>query len=371
MVTVTVAILIIVLLGLGGALAWILSRQYGDERQSVIHYQQALDTLRQVSDRVDGGGHVRTIGPVRAGVPDAVPDGVPDGASSAPRTPLPEIEPGGEAGGIHAGGEAGGISAAGEIRPGSGPALVFDDAVGGLVEPAETDRSARAAADGRDPFQAPGARRGPGASSGSAGRPGDYDPAHAAARRRRTRIVTAGAAVVLLLLVLLVLSTAGGSPSAHRGKPSLALKRGSSAASLAHGSTRSRHSGTTSTRSKRRGGTVSHSKHSSTSGSSTPSVLTAVSSSAAAGSYQAPSGSYTVVVGASTGDCWVMAREVGTGQVLWTGTLTPGESQKFSASGQVSVDLGAATVSSVTIDGKQVELPSGYQSPFTMTFIPS
>jgi hypothetical protein len=99
-----------------------------------------------------------------------------------------------------------------------------------------------------------------------------------------------------------------------------------------------------------------------------PSVdLAPASPTAYSATYAAPSSSYTVVVGASA-QCWVMATQGAAGKVVWTGTVPAGGSQTLAVSGTLVVELGAPGDASVTLDGKPVQLPTGFRSPFDLTF---
>ncbi len=87
------------------------------------------------------------------------------------------------------------------------------------------------------------------------------------------------------------------------------------------------------------------------------------------GAYPAPPGNYTVTL--SPGEkCWVMAKSLDTGNVLWTGMTYPGQPQSIGASGPISIELGAAFQMVVTIAGKSLSFPANYSSPFTMTLNP-
>jgi hypothetical protein len=95
--------------------------------------------------------------------------------------------------------------------------------------------------------------------------------------------------------------------------------------------------------------------------------LTPTSPTAYSATYAAPASSYTVAIGASA-LCWVMATQAATGKVVWTGTVPAGGSQSMSVSGNLVVELGAPSDASVTMDGRAVQLPTGFRSPFDLTF---
>jgi hypothetical protein len=58
-----------------------------------------------------------------------------------------------------------------------------------------------------------------------------------------------------------------------------------------------------------------------------------------------------------------------TGTTLFSGTLAAGAQHSFSATGPVTLIVGAPTVLRATVDGDAVVLPPGFQTPFTMTFV--
>jgi hypothetical protein len=86
--------------------------------------------------------------------------------------------------------------------------------------------------------------------------------------------------------------------------------------------------------------------------------------------YATPSTQYAVAIHASA-MCWVMATDPASGHVVWTGTIAGGSSQSLSVTGGLAVELGAPSDATVTINGLTVELPTGFRSPFTLTFGPT
>ncbi len=95
-----------------------------------------------------------------------------------------------------------------------------------------------------------------------------------------------------------------------------------------------------------------------------PGTVTANSS-----TYSMSNSSYTVGVSATTGPCWIYLQSSSTTSVLLTLTLSPGEQKSIKVSGTTTLELGAPTVASVNIGGKPAILPTGFQAPFTMTFL--
>lgn len=67
----------------------------------------------------------------------------------------------------------------------------------------------------------------------------------------------------------------------------------------------------------------------------------------------------TIVLTASRGDCWVLARDSSsTGPVLYEGLLQQGSSRRLKAK-RLWLSLGAAANVDLVIDGKPEELPGG------------
>jgi len=350
MVTMAVVLVLLALLVVGGVVAWTVRRGYEDERQSVMHYQHALETLKQVSDRSSRSSSVRLRGPAQSG---EVPSGAraAEGSAHLPRASEAGPEPPGAEASPYAASES---QESREDAPTEvyreGRRLLFDDLGAG---------HAGATRQGTD-LPAGASTRGPRPARRSQGRRAVLGVAAAVV----AVAVVAGAAVALA-------TRGGGRPTrAASVATSTSTKTPRPASSPVPRSSASRTRGTSSVGG--RGGRVAGraGRHGSNAGS-LQAVVTPVSYTSTSATYGAPSGSYTVVVAATTGRCWILARELSTGQVLWTGTLTPGESQQVSASGALEIDVGAATVATITLDGRSVTFPAGYQSPFLVTFEPS
>jgi hypothetical protein len=102
----------------------------------------------------------------------------------------------------------------------------------------------------------------------------------------------------------------------------------------------------------------------------TPTSIAPQATSASDVSYVAPATTYTVSFTAS-GPCWVGVEQSTKGPWLWMETLASGQSQTYSASGDVVVRLGAPRYIKVAIDGITVDLPASNVQPYNLTFAPS
>ncbi len=85
--------------------------------------------------------------------------------------------------------------------------------------------------------------------------------------------------------------------------------------------------------------------------------------------YDVADTTFTVTLTATSGACWVDATSSATGSTLFSGTLAAGVQHSFSATGPVTLIVGAPTVLHATVDGDAVVLPPGFQTPFTMSFV--
>lgn len=95
-----------------------------------------------------------------------------------------------------------------------------------------------------------------------------------------------------------------------------------------------------------------------------------VTATATTATYRPPASSYTLTLVTTTGGCWVTVSTAG-GQAVLTQTIPPGQSRSLSLTGTVTVIIGAPTVLVVNIDHEAVTLPTGFQTPFTMTLAPA
>lgn len=163
------------------------------------------------------------------------------------------------------------------------------------------------------------------------------------ARGSRSRIALAAAATLVVVLVVVVVALAHG----HHPKANGAGATGSTSA----GSHRTHHGTTTTT-------------------TTLPAREQPVSSTPTTAIYVAPTSTYVLTLAATTGNCWIQVTDA-SGKTVFAQTLTAGTRHAVTVSGSVTVLLGAPTVAAVAVDHVPTVLPTGYQSPFTMTFTPS
>lgn len=326
-----------------------------DERQSVQHHQHTLETLRHVADR-------------RQQSPWPVPRRR-NGASNGAPTPRTASAAGRPTGSEHAGAprssDNGAARAKREASPRRGAVLARWPRES-TTAPSSAPASAKAPV--REPVKKEPVKK-PSAKSAGARRetvvfedgaldaeewaeplpaprrpvgrlPGAVEQSRrdGHARVRRTRIV-AGTAVVV------VVGVAVGSVLAFGPSPSHPTSH-------------------TATRPSR---PVIGAGHGVPTTAAPSNLLTPSAPTAYSATYVAPSSSYTVAIDVSA-VCWVMATQASTGKVVWTGTIAAGASHSMSVSGSLVVRLGAPSDAAVTMDGRPVQLPTGFRAPFDLTF---
>jgi hypothetical protein len=182
---------------------------------------------------------------------------------------------------------------------------------------------------------------------------GRRDKAMSSMNRRPRRLAApalAVTAVTVLIVVLVVTGSHSVPPTHHKGTASIGRHKGETSKPRHHKNVGATPTTTTTT---------------------LPTVSTPVSSSANGATYDVGPTSFTLVLSATTGACWVDATSTSSGVNLFTGTLSPGEQQSLAASGPVTIMVGAPGVFAATVDGTAVSLPSSYQTPFTLKFVSS
>jgi hypothetical protein len=100
-----------------------------------------------------------------------------------------------------------------------------------------------------------------------------------------------------------------------------------------------------------------------------PTQIVAVATTGSTATYPVGPESYRLSVTA-TAPCWVQATTVSTGATLWAGTLAAGATQVIHATGVITLNLGAPSVS-LTVDQVPVVFPTPLHTPFIATFQPA
>ncbi len=117
-------------------------------------------------------------------------------------------------------------------------------------------------------------------------------------------------------------------------------------------------------------GSTTHKKKTTTTTTTTaPAVSSPTLTSANGATYQVSDASYSLALTAKTGECWISATDSTTGSTLFSGVLSTGESHTVTADGPVTVIAGAPAAFAATVNGVSVQLPFGYQAPFTLKFL--
>jgi hypothetical protein len=176
-------------------------------------------------------------------------------------------------------------------------------------------------------------------------------------RPKRLGALIAFAAVVVLIVVLIVAGMHSNTPAPKRptsgtGPTVTTTPRQSHP-----------HSGAAATN-----GHKSHKKSAVTPTTLAPVVSAPAPTSPNVANYQVGVASFSLVLSATSGDCWVSATNTSTGAVLFTGVLSAGGSHSVAATGPVTVVAGAPAAFAATVNGMAVQLPFGFQAPFTLKF---
>ena len=165
------------------------------------------------------------------------------------------------------------------------------------------------------------------------------DPAIGFMNHRPRRLLAPGLAVLAVLVLVVVLLVFGS----HRATP-----RHHAAATTSR--TTTPHTSTTTT-------------------APLPAVSAPQVTSASDATYAVASSNFTLVVSATSSECWISVTGP-TGASVFSGVLAAGQQQTIPATGLVSVEIGAPSSFTATVNGSPVTLPSGYQTPLTLHFTP-
>jgi hypothetical protein len=111
-----------------------------------------------------------------------------------------------------------------------------------------------------------------------------------------------------------------------------------------------------------------HSTTTTTSTTAPPVVSAPTNATAHTATYMVSGSDYSLIIAATTGECWVDVTNTATGAVLFTTTLQPTQSHTIAATGPVTVIAGAPAAFTAVVNGATVALPPGNQAPFTLDF---
>ncbi len=176
-------------------------------------------------------------------------------------------------------------------------------------------------------------------------------------RPKRLGVIVAFAAVVVLIVVLVVVGMHSNTPPAKH-------PTSGSATTVTTAPTRSpQHSGA-----PQADGHQSQKKAASTTTTVAPVVSAPAATSPHEANYQVTVGNYSLALSATSSECWVSATDASTGAVLFSGILGAGQSHTIAATGPVTVVAGAPADFAATVNGVAVQLPFGFQAPFTFKF---
>ncbi len=193
-------------------------------------------------------------------------------------------------------------------------------------------------------------------------------------RRLGAPILVAVVVVVLLVVVVVIGARAqhhhsgatATTTTASHAKTTSTTSHTGTTTTAGHGTTTTAGHGTTTTAGHGRTTTTTAPKATTT---TVPTSFVATTSTPTSATYVPPAPSYTLTLTATTGACWVTVKS-STGSTVFSQTLASGQTQSVPLAGASTIDLGAPSALTVTLDRKPVVLPNGYQTPFLMTFQP-
>jgi Domain of unknown function (DUF4115) len=325
--TVAVIVLLALVAAIVAGATW---RRTVDERRSVKDHQRTLETLRQLPERrVEGASAPVPTTPEASSPPRDKQAASEETAAETPSTPPAELASSSQ-----------GLQTGERLVSGEGRAVLGDGTPARPVVLDDTGPTVLARY--QDPTAVTWASR-PDVATVSVPRVSRRSPlraetisspVEASSRRGRFRsrpvAMVAAAGIAMAAVIALALTF--------------------SSSSVPHASTGPSHS------------SPSPSKH----GSRSAPVVNPSSSSTSAATYASPRGPFTVTLDASA-PCWVYATDAANRTVIWTATLAGGQQHTISATSTLVVRLGSSNVT-VSLDGKPVQFPTGFQVPFDMTF---
>jgi Domain of unknown function (DUF4115) len=302
---------IVAVLVVAGLVAAFLTRRRSDDVHSVEHYHRQLHTLQEMREHpsADAAGNGHQEGSAYPASAFRVSSSSTVRLTDPDRPLVPPVPP--------------------PPVPKTGDPVVFDE------EPAEVVTTPQADTPQADTAPTTNFMR-------------DDDRAlHSIDHRpRKLGAPLAAVGVVLVLIIVLIVTGLHTTTPSHHGKSSTATTTHVTTPTTAH---RAHHPKTTTTT------------------TAPPVVSLPKVTSPHAATYQVASDSFSLVLSASNGECWVDATTA-SGTSLFTGTLFTGQSHTVTATGAVTVVAGAPAAFAATVNGAAVSLPFGYQAPFTLTF---
>jgi hypothetical protein len=325
---VVIAVVAVLVLVVGAIAVFAFRRGGGDEVHSVEGYRQALDTLREVGSK-GASPTVRVIG--READPVQDPPGGPPGSRSVsmPGSLATERE---------------------SAAFGSGPeetGVGLDDGAGGM--PVFGEREPTGASTGRSIARE--SRQTRRAISAMNHRP----------RRMGASLVAAAIVVAAVAVLVLVVRDHRKPAAGHHDSPTTTTTahttNTTTASTVAHQASGAHHSAT-------------HKSGAHQSAPHNPNNYAPVSATPGAATYAPPATSYSLVVDAGAGDCWLQITQVATGASVYANTLTQGQSESVTLTGASTVVLGSPSSVTMKLDNEPLLLPPGFLTPFTVTLQP-
>ena len=299
---------IFAVLVVAGLVAAVLTRRRSDDVHSVEHYHRQLHTLQEMREHpsADTAGNGHQEGAAYPASAFRVSGSSTVRLTDPDRPLVPPVPP--------------------PPVPKAGDPLVFEEEPAGVETPTPAETPAPTTNFMRD----------------------DDRALHSIDHRpRKLGAPLAAVGVVLVLIVVLIVTGLHSTTPSHHGKSSTATTTHVTTPTTAHRTHRPKTTTTTTT---------------------PPAVSSPKATSPHAATYQVASDSFSLVLSASNGECWVEATTT-SGTTLFTGTLFTGQSHTVTATGSVTVVAGAPAAFAATVNGAAVSLPFGYQSPFTLTFV--
>jgi len=304
-----------VVLGLGAA--FVTRRRTHEDEHSVEGYHRQIHTLEAMRNPSGGSGAEPVPGDLNGDAPPPAPPG--DGAA---KTPVRSVR--------LAGPSTVRVMGAGRTPPppvappdvATAGKVTFDDAL--PPAPVASAKSIR-----------------------------NQSKAMEAMNRRPRRLAAptlAVVCVVALIAVLLVIGSHKKPPRPHHGSTTAASHTGTAARHRRHASTDSTSTTTT---------------------TAPPAVSLPDATSSNSAVYKVADSSFTLTLSATTGACWVDVTGGPTDASLFEGVLSAGETHTVAATVPVTLEVGAPSAFSGSVDGTDVVLPEGYQTPFTLQFVPA